>query len=92
MRSKQKVFFFEKKNQKTFDYWGCALRQRTPIIKSFLLLFFKKEVLPSLAAQDNDVAGLKADMQLMKWMRGFLLAFQFAIAPKLFVHWPGQPR
>jgi hypothetical protein len=40
------MFFFEKKNQKTFDLFSCALgrgqRQRR---KSFLLLFFKKEVL-----------------------------------------------
>jgi hypothetical protein len=34
---KARMFFFEKKNQKTF-----ALKD-----KSYLLLFFKKEVLPS---------------------------------------------
>jgi len=32
------VFFFEKKNQKTFIH-------KDLILKSFLLLFFKKEVL-----------------------------------------------
>jgi len=34
------MFFFEKKNQKTFIHW-----LRSQNIKSFLLLFFKKEVL-----------------------------------------------
>jgi len=44
------MFFFEKKNQKTFMNWtefyipACDL-----IIKSFLLLFFKKEGLASLS-------------------------------------------
>ncbi len=33
------MFFFEKKNQKTFVHW---IRDSTE--KSFLLLFFKKEV------------------------------------------------
>jgi len=32
------MFFFEKKNQKTFTHWS-------PMDESFLLLFFKKEVL-----------------------------------------------
>jgi hypothetical protein len=37
---------FEKKNQKTFESWAEALRKdRSQICKSFLLLFFKKEVL-----------------------------------------------
>jgi|GEM_PF-3546622 len=37
------MFFFEKKNQKTFDFW-CALPGRcVPRVKRFLLLFFKKE-------------------------------------------------
>jgi hypothetical protein len=37
------MFFFEKKNQKTFTSWRAPRRQRTPMNKSFLLLFFKKE-------------------------------------------------
>jgi hypothetical protein len=48
---KKAVFFFEKKNQKTFslapssrDAQLIALA-RNPAGKSFLLLFFKKEVL-----------------------------------------------
>jgi len=39
------MFFFEKKNQKTFDFWIVLLKRRATAEKSFLLLFFKKEVL-----------------------------------------------
>jgi hypothetical protein len=44
---KQSVFFFEKKNQKTFANWSVLYPERSQpkAIKSFLLLFFKKEVL-----------------------------------------------
>jgi len=47
-----KHFFFEKKKQKTFDsprlLSGHSLAAQKPgVIKSFLLLFFKKEVLAS---------------------------------------------
>jgi hypothetical protein len=44
-----KQFFFEKKNQKTFIGWGVGrtLRQTS---KSFLFLFFKKEILPCFLA------------------------------------------
>ncbi len=42
------MFFFEKKNQKTFANFGASGSTGTaPMDKSFLLLFFKKEVLPS---------------------------------------------
>jgi hypothetical protein len=42
------MFFFEKKHQKTFATWPRSIREhRSQIIKSFLLLFFKKEGLPS---------------------------------------------
>jgi hypothetical protein len=49
------VFFFEKKNQKTFALLFRPLWQRRrpdPALKSksFLLLFFKKEALPYLLA------------------------------------------
>jgi len=40
------MFFFEKKNQKTFITWRAPRRQRAQRDKSFLLLFFKKEDLP----------------------------------------------
>jgi hypothetical protein len=39
----RKVFFFEKKKQKTFAYGRALARQRAQRDKSFLLLFFKKE-------------------------------------------------
>jgi hypothetical protein len=39
------VFFFEKKNQKTFVFRRAFLRGLATALKSFLLLFFKKEVL-----------------------------------------------
>jgi hypothetical protein len=40
------LFFFEKKNQKTFTHLAAAFPDRlSPGFKSFLLLFFKKEVL-----------------------------------------------
>jgi hypothetical protein len=34
----------------------------------------------------DDVGALKADVLLMKWMLGFVLAFQVAILFKLFSH------
>jgi hypothetical protein len=44
---KRKVFFSEEKKQKTFIVLSRSRRQRTPSVKSFLVLFFKKEQ-PSL--------------------------------------------
>jgi hypothetical protein len=49
---KGSMFFFEKKNQKTFINcdWHCVHpvgRRLAAIVKSFLVLFFKKEQLPS---------------------------------------------
>jgi hypothetical protein len=45
-RKQGKKFFFEKKNQKTFGHLASAYPERLgPGGKSFLLLFFKKEVL-----------------------------------------------
>jgi hypothetical protein len=42
----RKLFFFEKKNQKTFDRGrACWAAPRTQSRKSFLVLFFKKELL-----------------------------------------------
>jgi hypothetical protein len=56
LKQARKRFFFEKKNQKTFDKldrtcgkaWG-------PICKSFLLLFFKKEALSFFHLGATDV-------------------------------------
>jgi len=38
----------------------------------------------ALKAAGADMAGLKADVQLITWMLGFLLAFQIAISIKIF--------
>jgi len=40
----------------------------------------------ALNERDKDVAALKSDMAIMKWMMGFVLAFQVAIFAKLFLH------
>ncbi|MFN3076367.1 MAG: integrase [Alphaproteobacteria bacterium] len=40
----------------------------------------------ALGKRDDDVSTLKADMNLVKWMLGFVLAFQIAIFMKMFVH------
>jgi hypothetical protein len=46
MEGEGKQFFFEKKNQKTFDTWGVfAGSMRAPMNKSFCF-FFQKEALP----------------------------------------------
>jgi hypothetical protein len=49
----RKQFFFEKKNQKTFTHAASTPFKRANLAppardKSFLVLFFKKELLPSL--------------------------------------------
>jgi hypothetical protein len=42
----EKHFFFEKKKQKTFESWSALCwKRRNSIIKSFLVLFFKKELM-----------------------------------------------
>jgi hypothetical protein len=41
--TKGRMFFFEKKNQKTFNSLRTLPASRAPTVKSFLLLFFKKE-------------------------------------------------
>lgn len=40
----------------------------------------------ALSKRDADVAGLKTDTAVIKWMMGFMLAFQIATTIKLFVH------
>jgi hypothetical protein len=42
----------------------------------------------ALAKRDDDVGALKADVQLIKWMLGFVLAMLVAILFKLFTHCP----
>jgi hypothetical protein len=41
------MFFFEKKNQKNFASLRAPVEMSATATKSFLLLFFKKEGLPS---------------------------------------------
>jgi hypothetical protein len=53
LESRRKDFFFEKKKQKTFaNAAGVSFYLATSVLtlrdKSFLVLFFKKELLPSL--------------------------------------------
>jgi hypothetical protein len=40
----------------------------------------------SLSKRDEDVISVKAELLLIKWMIGFVLAFQVAIFAKLFMH------
>ncbi|UEM05142.1 hypothetical protein JL101_006810 [Skermanella rosea] len=40
----------------------------------------------ALSKRDDDVGTLKSDMNLLKWMMGFVLAFQIGIFVKLFIH------
>jgi hypothetical protein len=40
----------------------------------------------ALSKRDGDVASLKTDTAILKWMMGFVLAFQAAIFAKLFFH------
>ena len=40
----------------------------------------------ALSKRDGDVASLKTDTSILKWMMGFVLAFQLAIFAKLFLH------
>ena len=38
----------------------------------------------ALSKRDDDVSSLKSELLLLKWMMGFVLAFQVAIFAKLF--------
>lgn len=40
----------------------------------------------ALSRRDDDVASLKTDTAILKWMMDFVLAFQAAIFAKLFFH------
>lgn len=40
----------------------------------------------ALSKRDDDVASLKTDTAILRWMMGFVLAFQVAIFAKLFLH------
>ena len=40
----------------------------------------------ALSRRDDDVNSIKSELSLVKWMMGFVLAFQVAIFVKLFFH------
>ncbi len=40
----------------------------------------------ALNERDKDVADVKSDVKVLKWMSGFILAFQIAFFAKLFLH------
>ncbi len=40
----------------------------------------------ALSKRDDDVASVKSELLVLKWMMGFILAFQVAIVGKLFLH------
>ncbi len=40
----------------------------------------------ALSKRDDDVISIKSELVLVKWMVGFVLAFQIAVAVKLFIH------
>lgn len=40
----------------------------------------------ALSKRDDDVSTLKSELLVIKWMMGFVLAFQVAIFAKLLVH------
>ncbi|MBA3810343.1 MAG: integrase [Caulobacteraceae bacterium] len=40
----------------------------------------------ALSKRDDDVISVKGELLLIKWMMGFVLAFQVAIFAKLFLH------
>ena len=44
------------------------------------------KVAAALSKRDDDVALLKTDTSILKWMMGFVLTFQVAIFAKLFLH------
>lgn len=40
----------------------------------------------ALSKRDDEVGSIKAELLVIKWMMGFVLAFQVAIFAKLFLH------
>ena len=40
----------------------------------------------ALSKRDDEVVSVKSELTLIKWMMGFVLAFQVAIFVKLFIH------
>ena len=40
----------------------------------------------ALSKRDDDVVSVKSELLVIKWMMGFVLAFQVAIFARLFMH------
>jgi hypothetical protein len=40
----------------------------------------------ALSKRDDEVSGVKSELLVIKWMMGFVLAFQVAIFVKLMIH------
>lgn len=40
----------------------------------------------ALGKRDDDVTSIRSELLLLKWMMGFVLAFQVAIFARLFLH------
>jgi hypothetical protein len=40
----------------------------------------------ALSERDKDVSSIKGELLVIKWMMGFVLAFQVAIFARLFMH------
>lgn len=40
----------------------------------------------ALSKRDDDVTSVRSELTVIKWMMGFVLAFQVAIFVKLFLH------
>ncbi len=40
----------------------------------------------ALSKRDDDVSSIKSELNVIKWMMGFVLAFQAAIFTRLFMH------
>ena len=40
----------------------------------------------ALSKRDDDVTSVRSELTVIKWMMGFVLAFQVAIFAKLFMH------
>ncbi|PSH64628.1 hypothetical protein CU103_12120 [Phyllobacterium sophorae] len=41
----------------------------------------------ALSRRNDDVTSIKSELMLIKWMMGFVLAFQIGIFAKLFLSW-----
>ena len=40
----------------------------------------------ALSKRDDDVTSIRSELQIIKWMMGFVLAFQVAIFARMFIH------